>query len=611
MSDPILFSTLNLDERLERGVADMGFEQCTPIQAEGIPVLLSGVDMIGRARTGSGKTAAFGLPLLHKAHGSGGPIRALVLTPTRELALQVADALTNYAKHLPCRILTVYGGAPYGPQLKALRSGVAVVVGTPGRVLDHISRGNMDLSSLELFVLDEADEMLRMGFIDDVESILSAAPDERQVALFSATMPSAIRRVADRHLTNPVMVQVETERLSVGHINQRWIKVPQRHKIDALVRILMGTPHGTTLVFARTRRGCAEVADELARRGIAADALHGDLNQSARERVLLRMRAKRLEVVIATDVAARGIDVEHITHVINLDMPDETESYVHRIGRTGRAGRDGTAISFVTPAQIRQIRGLMRTLKVDIEEIQPPSDADIARQQRAGIQRILKASLEHGELEEVRTWLADLLEGSETTAEDVAVAAIRVLAEAQGVPFGAMPDEQPPHWARTRQERPPPHLDTANEVELFFPIGRIKGIRPGDLVGAIANEAGVPGSAIGRITILDRKSFVGLSRELAMRVIADHPQMVIRGIEVPVILAQRREQGDFPQRRDHHADRHGGGGGHRGQGGGQGGGHRGQGDGHGDRRQNNRGGRFGNSRPNKKKERLGRFHRGQ
>ncbi|HJL49182.1 MAG TPA: DEAD/DEAH box helicase, partial [Polyangiaceae bacterium LLY-WYZ-15_(1-7)] len=349
------FDAFGFDPRIVHALGAIGFDAPTPIQAEAMPPLLEGRDVIGRARTGSGKTAAFGLPLLQRVVATARPdsdgVRALVLTPTRELALQVTKALRSFAEGLPIEMVTVYGGAAYGPQLKALRRGVPIVVGTPGRVLDHVERGTLDLSALELLVLDEADEMLRMGFFEDVERVFERAPDSRQVALFSATMPPPIQAVAENRLPDPIEVQVEDSALSVDHIEQRGILVPERHKLDALERLLAAEPLTGAIVFCRTRAGCAETADALAKRGLSVDALHGDLNQAARERVLMRFRAGRLQVVVATDVAARGIDVDTVSHVITYDLPPAPEEYVHRIGRTGRAGRDGVAISLVTPRE--------------------------------------------------------------------------------------------------------------------------------------------------------------------------------------------------------------------------------------------------------------------
>jgi len=538
------FTAFGLDPRILSAVAELGFESPTPIQSHAIPLLLEGRDLIGRARTGSGKTAAFGLPLLERVksgRSAGGGVRALVLTPTRELALQVSGALESYAKGLPAGILTVYGGAPYRPQLDALRNGVPIVVGTPGRLLDHLDRGTIDLSAVEMVVLDEADEMLRMGFIEDVEQLLGAAPTERQVALFSATMPPPIKKIATRYLRDPAESQVEDKPLTVDHIAQRGLVVPGRFKIDALERVLRGEPHGTTLVFARTRAGCAEVTDALLSRGFAVEALSGDLDQAARERVVARLRAGRLELVVATDVAARGIDVEHLTHVINLDLPHDTETYVHRIGRTGRAGREGTAISFVTPREQRRLGDLERALKVRIERMEIPSDRAIATRKRELMRDELTRAIERHGFDAVQEATQELLEATGWSAEDLAAAAIRLLADARHLVLGVPEDDGPPAWARPRERPPrdngPPGRserpeDLGEVVPVQFPIGKSKGLRPADVVGALANERGIPGGRIGRILIGPRDCVVGLVGEDAERLLGASEPVTIRGIPV-------------------------------------------------------------------------------
>jgi len=550
------FERFALDERLLSALETLSYDQPTAVQEQAIAPLLEGKDVIGRARTGSGKTAAFGLPLLERVK-EGGPARALVLTPTRELALQVSDALRSYAKHIKgLRIVTVYGGAPYPPQLKALRAGVTVVVGTPGRVIDHLDRGSLNLSGIEYFVLDEADEMLRMGFIDDVEKVLQAMPDSRQVALFSATMPEPIQRVARAHLKEPIELRVESRELVVEHIQQHWLRVPERFKLDALVRVLRGVAHGTTLVFARTRAGCAEMADALAKRGVAVEALHGDLSQAARERVVQGLRSRRLQVVIATDVAARGIDVDHITHVINLDLPPDAESYVHRIGRTARAGREGTAISFVTPRAVGRLTRLRRVLKVPITAMDVPSDADIARLERGRLKARLQEAVQGEVTDGAKTLLHEAIEDSAYPLEQLAAAALHLLAQSERVTLGDIPEEGRPAWAvrpekrdrnkgdrprndRSERDRGP---DETREADLFFPIGFTRGVRPADLVGLLANEADVPARSIGRITIRANMSFVGVSQGVAQHVLQLLPEVKLRGVVVPISIARPRNE---------------------------------------------------------------------
>jgi ATP-dependent RNA helicase DeaD len=541
------FDDLNLDPKLVQAVHAMGFETPTPIQAEAIPVLLAGRDVVGGARTGSGKTAAFGLPLLHRVR-EGGAVRALVLAPTRELALQVEDAMSKFASALSIELVCVYGGAPYDPQLRALRRGATVVVGTPGRLIDHLERGSLDLSNVEMLVLDEADEMLRMGFLEDVEKLLKATPPTRQIALFSATMPKPIRRIADAYLKNPVQVQVEQEALSVDHIEQRWIGVPQRFKLDTLQRVLKVAPPGGALVFARTRAACAEVADALAKAGVGADALHGDLSQIARERVLNRLRSESLDVLVATDVAARGLDVDHLGLVVNLDLPESTEVYVHRIGRTGRAGRKGMAISFVTPRERRQILSMEHSLGVKIQQFEPPSDQAIHRAQRRRLSDQVGRALQALDADLV-AWAAELAEEHEASPDQVAGACLALVAETRGWSMTTPSDDAPVAWTRSEPpaERPtkgpdrgsegPPDHDSTNEVELYIPMGRRDGLRPNDIVGALANEAGISGRDIGRITLFGGNCFVGLPRHIADHILANHAEIEIRGHAVTLTPA--------------------------------------------------------------------------
>ena len=404
-----LFTDLELDPKIVRATDALGFKDATPIQSEAIPRLMGGADIIGGARTGSGKTAAFGLPLVHMMREGGRKTRGLVLAPTRELAKQVATALDTFAKFLPLQILTIYGGVGYREQLRGLKSGATIVVGTPGRVLDHIKRGTLDLSELEMLVLDEADEMLQMGFIEDIEHVFSVTPSSRQVALFSATMPDDIRRIAQTYLNDPVSVQVESEGLTASHIDQRWVKVSPYEKTDALCKILMTEKLDATLIFARTRAGTAKLAGDLNARGFAADAIHGDLGQASRETVIERLTNRQINIVVATDVAARGIDIDHISHVVNYDMPDNTETYVHRIGRTARAGREGCAITLVTGRDKYKLGRLKRELKQSMTKMPIPGDAEVAAYQRGLLVKELEQMLDHKNIQHAEKWLIDLI----------------------------------------------------------------------------------------------------------------------------------------------------------------------------------------------------------
>ena len=386
---PLRFTDLGLPDALLRALADVGYESPSPIQTATIPPLLEGRDLIGQAQTGTGKTAAFALPILARlASTVTGPAQkkpqALVLAPTRELAIQVSEAFQRYAAHLPnFHVLPIYGGQGYEPQLSALRRGVQVVVGTPGRVIDHLDRGTLDLSELKCLVLDEADEMLRMGFIDDVETVLKKVPEQRQVVLFSATMPSQIRRIAQTYLRNPVEIAIKSSTTTAPNIRQRYWSVSGVNKLDALTRILEAEPFEAMLVFARTKLGTDELAGKLAARGLSAAAINGDVQQAQRERLIQRLKDGQLDILVATDVAARGLDVDRISHVLNYDIPTDTESYVHRIGRTGRAGRKGEAILFVAPRETGMLRAIERATRQPIERMELPS-VETVNDQRIG-----------------------------------------------------------------------------------------------------------------------------------------------------------------------------------------------------------------------------------
>ncbi|MFO0750541.1 MAG: DEAD/DEAH box helicase [Myxococcota bacterium] len=467
--EAIGFAALGLDPAVLRVLVGLGFERPTPIQAAAIPPLMAGSDVIGRARTGTGKTAAFGLPLLAR---TGKPItgkpQALIMAPTRELALQVTEALKQLASR-PLRIITVYGGAPYGPQLRALREGVEVVVGTPGRIIDLMERKSLVLDAVRIVVLDEADEMLKMGFIDDVEKILAETPDTRQVALFSATMPAPIKKIAERWLKTPVHA-TDAEGASIAAIDQRYVLVPSRNKREALLRILKGEPRGAAIIFAATKVQCAEVAESLSQAGFAAEELHGDLSQPARERVIQLLRDKRVDMVVATDIAARGIDIDHLTHIINLELPKSVEVYTHRIGRTGRAGRSGTAITLLAPRDVPGFVNAIQRQGATIREMFLPSDAELVRRRRDAMAAELrawvgpsavaategegdeavvetKATRESGEPAEARRWLGQLV-ASGWDLEDLATAALGLLAKSRSVSLEAAPDKGLPPWAR-------------------------------------------------------------------------------------------------------------------------------------------------------------------
>ncbi len=609
------FTDLALSEPLLRALADVGYESPSPIQAATIPPLLEGRDVLGQAQTGTGKTAAFALPILAAIDPAQAKPQALVLAPTRELAIQVAEAFQKYATHLPgFHVLPIYGGQSYYPQLQALKRGVQVVVGTPGRVIDHLERGSLDLSQLRCLVLDEADEMLRMGFIDDVEAVLKRTPETRQVALFSATMPAQIKRIAQTYLKEPVEVAIKAKTTTSANIRQRYWSVSGVHKLDALTRILEAEAFDAMIVFSRTKLGTEELAEKLSARGISAAAINGDVQQAQREKTIQNLKDGKIDVLVATDVAARGLDVERISHVLNYDIPYDTESYVHRIGRTGRAGRKGEAILFVTPRERGMLRAIERATRQPIEPMELPSVETVNEQRMARFLGRITEALESSELGlfrdlveryereknvpavEIAAALAKLVQGEHplllaAQAERPREAGLRERDGGSGSggyrersergerrfeggrrdnaanagahrrdrfeprpprEDGPAPAERAPRPPRheQRQYTPPSPERTLNAAESMFDdeaapparheraerepraprehefgmetfrieVGHAHGVQPGNIVGAIANEADLESRYIGRIDIRDDYTLVdlpeGMPREL-------------------------------------------------------------------------------------------------
>ena len=522
------FEELGVSEPLTRAVRDVGYETPTSIQRKTIPILLGGRDVIGQAPTGTGKTAAFALPILQKLDPNDRSVQALVLTPTRELAIQVAEALHTYARWLgPVRVLPVYGGQPIQRQLERMRGGVQVVVGTPGRIMDHLRRGSLDLAALTFIVLDEADEMLRMGFLEDVEWILAQAPSGCQTALFSATMPEEVRRIADRYLQNPALIESEHRTLTVPTVDQHYLQVVEPQKLDALVQLLEAhsSPGEATLVFVRTKSRAAELAERLQARGYAAEAMQGDMNQAQRETVIRRLRSGQAELVVATDVAARGLDVERIGMVVNYDISYDPESYVHRIGRTARAGRTGTAVLFTTPREQRLRRDIERYIGRAIPPMTLPTRADIAARR---VQLFKEQILGVVEDEDLDLYLALVQELAEESGHDMAeIAAGAAWLARRDKPLVAAIDAAP--------------LDEGDEegmVRLYIDAGRSRGMRPSDVVGAIANEAGIPGRVIGAIDIYDEFTLVDVPAEYKQQVLGAMAGARLRNQPVSIRVAR-------------------------------------------------------------------------
>jgi ATP-dependent RNA helicase DeaD len=551
------FSDLGLSDAVLRALADVGYESPSPIQAQTIPVLLSGKDMLGQAQTGTGKTAAFALPALTKIGLDQREPQVLVLVPTRELALQVSEAFLRYASHLKgFHVLPIYGGQSYQPQLNALRRGVHVVVGTPGRVIDHMNRGTLKLSGLTLLVLDEADEMLRMGFIDAVESILEQTPPARQVALFSATIPAPIRRIAQKHLRSPVEVTIRSKTTTATNIRQRYWMVSGVHKLDALTRILEAEIFDGMLVFTRTKQATVELAEKLEARGFAAAPLNGDIPQPQRERTVARLKAGQIDIVVATDVAARGLDVERIGHVVNYDVPYDTESYVHRIGRTGRAGRKGEAILFIAPRERNMLRAIERATRQVIEPMNLPSVDAVNTLRITKFKQRITETLAKGDAHLYRPVLEQLEAESGVALIDIA-AALASLSQGTTPLLLAGKPERPVEAhlpsARTHEreptakrayrreterpsDEPKPHgRSTPGQMETFrIEVGSVHGIKPGNIVGAIANESGIEGVHIGRVDIREDHSYVDLPEGMPKQIFKDLQNVRVAGRELRI-----------------------------------------------------------------------------
>jgi ATP-dependent RNA helicase DeaD len=516
------FSQLALAAPVLRAVDDAGYETPSPIQAESIPPLLQGRDLLGQAQTGTGKTAAFALPLLSRLDLSARHPQVLVLTPTRELTIQVAEAMQSYARHLPgFHVLPIYGGQSMGIQLRQLRRGAHVVVGTPGRVMDHLRRQTLRLDGLTTVVLDEADEMLKMGFIEDVEEILEHTPTEKQVALFSATLPDAIRRVAQRHLREPVEIRIKATTATVATVAQRYWQVSNLHKLDALTRILEVEDFDAIIIFVRTKTATGDLAEKLEARGYASAALNGDMNQALRERTVERLKNGALDIVVATDVAARGLDVSRVSHVINYDIPYDTEAYIHRIGRTGRAGREGAAILFVSPREKRMLRAIEKATRQPITLMRIPSHEDITNRRIAQFKQTLTETLEAEELGFFEELIGRYQQEHNVGLSEIA-AALAFLAQLER-PLAIEKRSDMPENSRPEPTSGKRVAHAARPLEpgmerYRIEVGREHGVQPKNVVGAIANEAGLESRYIGHIKLYDTFSTVDLPKGMSKEI---------------------------------------------------------------------------------------------
>jgi ATP-dependent RNA helicase DeaD len=548
---PRSFEALGLGPELLQALAGLGYEEPTPIQELAIPRVLEGADVLGLAATGTGKTAAFTLPMLQSiSKGTGAP-SALILVPTRELAVQVAQAAHRYGREMSVSVLPIYGGQSFGQQLRVLKRGVDVVVATPGRALDHIRRGTLDLESVEVLVLDEADEMLDMGFADDLDAIVGELPDTRQTLLFSATLAPRIVKIAARYLRDPVEVRIEDEDVEEGEgplIEQRAYLVRRPHKLAALGRVLDMESPEAALVFCRTRNDVDELVEALNARGYRCEPMHGGMSQDQRERVLKKVRAGSVDLLIATDVAARGLDISHLTHVVNYDVPNAPKAYVHRIGRVGRAGREGVAITLADPREHGLLRNIERLTRTRIEIDTLPTVADMRAHRMEQTRVALRETLLGGDLDRFRVVVESL--NDEFDLWDIAVGAVKLAHESsesggdddEEIPAATLPK---PGGKKDRGQGAPDrgkgpasgkssHRRTPGTIRLFVGAGRTRGIRPKDLVGAITGEAGISGAQIGTIYIADKYSLVEIAEDVAQQVFEAMKTASIKGRRVKV-----------------------------------------------------------------------------
>jgi ATP-dependent RNA helicase DeaD len=572
-TEAVSFSDLGLPPSILAALADVGYESPSPIQAACIPALLEGGDVLGQAQTGTGKTGAFALPILARIDVARRVPQALVLVPTRELAIQVAEAFQKYAAHMPgFHVLPIYGGQSYTPQLNALKRGTHVVVATPGRVIDHLERGTLDVSTVSCVVLDEADEMLQMGFVDPIESILARLPSTRQIALYSATMAPGVRRIADRHLRTPRVINIRSKTSTATNIRQRYWMVEGTHKLDALTRILEVETFDAILVFTRTKQSTVELADKLEARGFGAAPLNGDIQQNERERTVQALKSGKIDIIVATDVAARGLDVPRVSHVVNFDVPYDSESYIHRIGRTGRAGRSGEAILFISPRERHMLRIIERATRQPIEAMTLPSVHDVNRKRvekwKAGL-TVALASPPHGMY---RSIIEEYV--SETGADLVDVAAalaglgqgghsLLLPDRGQGASAGAENDSPTPSQGEGKGKRAAAtkamFADGPNDraegrgrrfdrqVRYRLEVGRAQGVQPGNIVGLLAHEADLSGSQINKIDIQDDHTLVSLP-ELPTALIAKLAKYKLKGkaLDIRVTEESNRRGGYEP-----------------------------------------------------------------
>lgn len=548
--ETIKFEDLNLDAKILRAVTDMGFEAASPIQAQSIPLELEGLDIIGQAQTGTGKTAAFGIPLLQKVDPKNKKLQAIILCPTRELAIQVSDEIRRLAKYMHAvKVLPIYGGQEIGRQIRSLKDGVQVIIGTPGRVMDHMRRKTLKLDHVHTVVLDEADEMLNMGFLEDMETILSELPEERQTVMFSATMPPAIAEIAKKFQKDPEIVKVVKKELTVPKVTQYYYEVKPKTKVEVMCRLLDMYDPKLTIVFCNTKRQVDDLVQELQGRGYFAEGLHGDLKQMQRDRVMNSFRNGRTDILIATDVAARGIDVDDVEAVFNYDIPQDDEYYVHRIGRTGRAGREGKAFSLVVGKEVYKLREIQRYCKTKIIPQPIPSLNDVTSIKVEKIMDGVEDIVRDNDLDKIINIVEKRVLEEDYTTLDLAAALLKMI---MGDDYEDISDERTPlrsldelddyeRGGRNRSGRSSRNSRGGGEntARLFINIGKNQGIKPGDILGAIAGESGMPGRMVGSIDMFDKYTFVEVPREQADIVLQAMKDVKIKGKNVHMEKANR------------------------------------------------------------------------
>lgn len=525
--ETVRFDDLDLNDEILRAVKEMGFEEASPIQAKAIPVVLSGRDLVGQAQTGTGKTAAFGIPMLQMLDTENKRPQAMILCPTRELAIQVSDEIRRLAKFMHgAKVLPIYGGQNITNQIRAIKKGVNIIVGTPGRVMDHLRRHTLKTEDLKMVILDEADEMLNMGFREDIETILHEMPENRQTLLFSATMPKAIMELRKKYQDHAKVVKIVKKELTVSNIEQSYFEVRSRRKLEVLCRLLdMYTPK-LSVVFCNTKRKADEVAEQLKGRGYFAEGLHGDLKQSQRDRVMKSFRNGRVDILVATDVAARGIDVDDVDAVFNYDLPQDDEFYVHRIGRTGRAGRTGSAFTFVERKERRKLKEIMRYCRTKISERPIPSLQDVQNIKSENLMSEINGMIKEEEMEKYISLMNDFVEESPYSALEIAAAFLKKSLKDTSL------EETAEMWEDTGAEK--------GMARLFINVGKKNGVRPGDILGAVAGESNISGELVGAIDMHDKYSFVEVPRAVAADVLCGMKRAKIKGKTISMEPANKR-----------------------------------------------------------------------